>query len=139
MDAELKIVETSVESALQDGTWWYFFPTPRGAWDRDGALIAETVAQDVAQDLIDVFSHLTAWQSVLASRRGRGSDEPMVEFGSGSDVGAVLVDLVPRITQARRHLAGLAYPDARDLEPDPDIEPPQRLKRRWWRPRNSPG
>ena len=124
VDGELNVVAKSVEHALETGHWWFFLEAPHGAWDRDGALIAETVAEDEALDLITAFSKIGAWQSLVAVIHQRAPDEDSITVQGPAQT--TLIDLGPAIEDARRHLADLAYPDARDLEPDPDSEPPPR-------------
>ena len=139
VDGELTIVARSIGEALDTGQWWFYLPTPRGAWDRDGALIAETVAQDEALDLIRAFSKLASWLAIVALGKDLTVGEDSISVADSGKKES-LWDLAASITQAQRHLAVLAYPDARDLEPDPDAQPPgQRSRRRWWRFSGSPG
>jgi hypothetical protein len=117
VDGELGIIEASLVSALGENAWHTFLVTPHGAWDRDGALIAESVPQDEAQAMIDFMAHLTAWEQAVAIPSGE------THFGFVQFNGAqreVVEDLITRIREARGYLQRLAYPDARDLEPDPD-------------------
>lgn len=48
VEKELEGVQRNVQAALDGGGWPAWYATPHGAWDRDGAIIAETVSGEVA-------------------------------------------------------------------------------------------
>lgn len=130
VDAELAVTAESLADAQAPARWSVLFLTPHGAWDRDGALIAETLPQDEAEALIDFMSHLTAWET-MASRSSREVRFGIVPLGSAQQ--EELADLIARLNGARPYLQKLAYPDARDLERDPDSYLAwQRERRRKW-------
>lgn len=113
---EMDITQASLSAASERLQWTALYLTPHGAWDRDGALIVETMAQDEAAALIDFFSSLREWELMSS-----GSEQTHFQFihlaGQEAESLATLVGL---LKDARRHLQNLAYPDARELEPDPD-------------------
>ena len=43
VDGELRVVQASVKTALESNQWLWNLPTPHHAWDRDAALIVQTV------------------------------------------------------------------------------------------------
>ena len=73
------------------------------------------------------------WQSKVVQHITAHPAFDNLTFEQQSDESLVLVDLLPRVKQAVKHLESVAYPDARDLEPDPDIELPATLKKARWR------
>jgi hypothetical protein len=115
---EVEVVETSARQAVAEREWHWVYPIPHGAWDRDGALIAQAIAEDEASTLVRTFSKLTSWELVLSTVH---EDDPaLAGIEVGSEQAEVLADLLAEISDAKRSLHTLAYPDARDLEPDPD-------------------
>ena len=119
VDGELEVVQGSLESAIENENWSLYLTTPRGAWDRDGALIVETVAEDVALELVRLFSDLGEWAALVARHHQRfpAADGMPLDKPSNKET---LSKLLAEAAQARTDLRTLAYPDARDLEDDPD-------------------
>lgn len=133
--AELDVVRESIERAFQDGRWQVSNVTPHGAWDRDGALLVETVAEDEALDLIRAFSLLVAWETTVRLYHERMPGDTVVPLAAGSGTSDALSNLSAFIDICRPALAQLAYPDARNLPPDPDAELRYLAahRRRFWR------
>src|SRR6202035_106911 len=61
---ELAVVQTSIGQAIGADKWYWIYPLPHGAWDRDGALIVETVPEDEAVALIQMYARLDAWETI---------------------------------------------------------------------------
>ncbi|HUA10505.1 MAG TPA: hypothetical protein VMA83_00705 [Solirubrobacteraceae bacterium] len=126
---ELGVVEITVVEALKAGSWDRSYPTPHGAWDRDGAVIAEAVAEDDAQRIITFIAQLTAWESYVAGAARRDTSTFVFNEMEKEAVG----QLIAFLKDARAALKPVAYPDARELEPDPDALLARPRGR--WRPR----
>lgn len=124
VDGELGVTQASITAALGGREWHRFYVTPHGAWDRDGALIAEWLPEDEAEALIEFFARLTAWERLVGLRQ-----TVMNRFQLGEEQ-VVVSDLSARLEAARGYLRPVAYPDARDLERDPDGYPIYRRGRR---------
>jgi hypothetical protein len=134
---ELGVINTTLELALRSREWRRGYPVPQGAWDRGGAIIAETLREDEAQALIDFFSEMAAWLGAMGEVFAANPGTAPMLF---SDVHTnQLGELAALLSDARRYLKPHAYPDARDLEPDPDGLLAYRKERRraqWKRPRS---
>jgi hypothetical protein len=107
IDGELELVQNSVERAIGGGAWWRFFPIPHGAWDRDGALIAETLQHVEALEVINTFARLATWESGLAELQQKEDPVPIEPESSRH---GILSDLVKQVGRARVDLMPLAYP-----------------------------
>lgn len=59
IDGELAIVLNTIRQVIDSGEYLFYLPMPRGAWDRDGALIAEAVADDEAAELVTAYARLS--------------------------------------------------------------------------------
>jgi hypothetical protein len=125
---ELFVIGVTLSYAEDTQQWLVLMPTPRGAWDRDGALIAETSPEDEAQVIVMFFSNLTAWESIVTRYREENPTAETFAFNETERNG--LASLSARLVEARKHTAALAYPDARDLPVDLDDYLAYRRERR---------
>jgi hypothetical protein len=64
---ELSVVQGSLRWAGDEKAWRPFWPTPHGAWDRDGAVVAETPPQDEAEAIILFVSKLVVWEELTVA------------------------------------------------------------------------
>jgi len=131
---ELDVINATLELALQSGRWLRGYPVPRGVWDRDGAIIAETLPEDEAQALINFFSELNVWLEAMGEvfTANPGTAPMRLEKHYTDKLGVLAASL----SDARRYLKPHAYPDARDLESDPDnvlAYKRERRRARWKR------
>lgn len=138
VDGELSVCEVSVSQALEDGEWHRVLPTPHRAWDRDGTVLARGLAEDDVGNLIDTFSRVSAWEQMMALSMSTQGSVPL-SAGQLEALGELQVFL--RAT--REVLRPRAYPDAREIEADPDWELSYRKRRReqrraGWRTRLTP-
>jgi hypothetical protein len=128
VDGELFVIGATLSHATEMQRWLLMMPTPRGAWDRDGALIAETLPEDEVQAIVTFFSSLTAWESVVRTYR---EENPVADaFPFEETERSVLANLSARLVEARKHVVALAYPDARDFPIDLDDYLAYRRERR---------
>lgn len=77
-------------------------------WDRDGALIVETLPLNEASELIRAFEKLKVWENVITQLRTAGpAGTPIPLASAGED----LADLLKAVERARANLHPLAYPN----------------------------
>jgi hypothetical protein len=126
VDGELDVTRNTISAGLDTGFWTLDWLVPRGVWDKDGAMLAESVPEDEAQALIDLFSDLAWWAAMVAGAKERSSGDSL-PLEQGSDRIQRLGIIRAKIDTVRRDLHRHAYPDGRDLEPDPDA--PRRSRR----------
>jgi len=134
---ELSIVQISLEEALKEKIWRSFYSTPHGAWDRDGAFLAEVLPEDEAETIIGFISKLTSWEAMIA--QVRTGDPKLQGIRLGQPEQEILAEMSAMLSDARRDLRRLAYPDARELEPDADgllAYKRERRRARWKRLRS---
>ena len=65
VEKELDVVRRNARDAVREGAWPAWYATPHGAWDRDGAIIADTVSGKVAESLVVAFSYVGEWEMVV--------------------------------------------------------------------------
>lgn len=65
-------IQRTIEQAQGSGSLLVAARMPHAAWDRDGALIAETLPLNESIELIRAFEKLKVWENVLAQLRGAG-------------------------------------------------------------------
>jgi hypothetical protein len=128
VDGELSVVLGTLRLANDEKAWRPFWPTPHGAWDRDGAVVAETLPQDEAEAIILFVSKLVVWEELTGAAR---AVDPKLSLTLDQAEQVAVAELLALHADARRFLKPLAYPDARDLPPDPDTLRPYTRKRRW--------
>jgi hypothetical protein len=108
VDGELNVVQANFEQAIRDGRWTFGWPTPHGAWDRSGALIAETVPEVEALALTLLFTRLGRWETAVANVHAshpRRKDFPI----KGGPIGAGMATKILQETwDVRRDLQKLA-------------------------------
>lgn len=126
VDGELNVVEENFEHAFEVDRWEFGWTIPRGAWDSSGALIAETVAEDEALALTRLFAELGRWDTAMGGMAARHPDQQSVPIQRSPRIAERATTILAGVKDVRRDLRKLAYPDARDLEPDPDLTPPRR-------------
>jgi hypothetical protein len=115
---ELGMVKVSLAEALEETAWRFFYASPHGAWDREGAVVAETLPEDEAEALIAFMSKLTAWEEIVA--QARAGNPKLQSLRLGQEEQEAVAGMSTVLSDVQRYLRTLAYPDARDLEPDPD-------------------
>jgi hypothetical protein len=118
IDAELDVLHDTLEDGFTNVHYQIASSLPHDAWDRSGRLLVETLPEDEALDLISVFAdilRLERWIDV-----SRASSPAAASIALSDDQKQQFQMIVAKVHQARHHLRPLAYPDARDLEPDPD-------------------
>jgi hypothetical protein len=109
---EMSIIKTTLALALDNQKWHRGYPIPRGAWDRDGAVIAEALVEDEAQTLIDFFAELTAWEGAAGEVFGANPGEVPIALPE-NDV--AFIAMQARLSEGLLHLHRLAYPDRPEL------------------------
>lgn len=108
MDGELETIQRTIEQAQGNGSLLVAAGLPHAAWDRDGALITETLPLNGAKELIRAFEKLRVWENVLAQLRGAGPAGSSLPLNS--EAGSDLADLLKAVERARANLHELAYP-----------------------------
>lgn len=83
---------------------------PHAAWDRDGALIAETLPLGEALEIIRAFEKLKAWEKVLAHLGASLPIGASLPVDRAAEAGTDLADLLKAVERARVNLHALAYP-----------------------------
>jgi hypothetical protein len=81
------------------------------AWDRDGALIVETLLLNEAIEMIRAFDKLKAWENVLAQLRAPLPIGASLPIAQATEAGTDLADLLKAVGRARVNLHALAYPN----------------------------
>jgi len=109
MDGELETIQRTIEQAQGSGSLLVIAKMPHAAWDRDGALIAETLPLNGAKELISAFEKLRVWENVLAQLRGAGPAGSSLPLNA--EAGSDLADLLKAVERARSNLHELAYPN----------------------------
>jgi hypothetical protein len=126
VDGELAQMQLSLSRGHEEGKWQWFFPLPHRAWDRDGALIVETLPEREGLALIEVQAKVAALERLLAEKRATlplESEEADVEPSTRD----VLAELLSEVEGSRGYLRKLAYPATRAPDPDdPGWRPPKR-------------
>jgi hypothetical protein len=118
VDGELSFVIGTIRGIINKRKYEFFLPMPRGAWDRDGALLVEALTGTQAVDLVVAYARLSGWQANIAEQRRLmpGASEMNVP---SEVINVALLDLYESLNVARRHVFALAYPG----ESVPDTEP----------------
>jgi hypothetical protein len=109
MDGELETIQRTVEQAQGNGSLLVAAGLPHAAWNRDGALIAETLPLNGATEVIRAFEKLKAWENVLNQLRGAGPAGTSLPLNA--EAGSDLADLLKAVERARANLHELAYPN----------------------------
>lgn len=119
VEKELKVVHHNAKAALADGAWPAWYATPHGAWDRDGAVIAEAVSEDVAESLVVAFSYVGEWKAIVTQYFLLHPEKSRMPNDEGSNE-AMLRELLDEIDPALQKLRGAdALPSGAE-DPDPD-------------------
>jgi hypothetical protein len=105
---ELAAINTSIERALAEDRWHWFYPLPRNAWERDGALIAESLSDDEAAALIKIYTHLDNWKTITAQAHQEHPDVGSLSLHPEHK--AILGELRDLISDASWYLRKLGYP-----------------------------
>ena len=106
VDGELAVVWSTIQSVIDTGEYRFYLPMPRGAWDRDGGVIAEAVTDEDAALLVTAFGRLSGWQETTTEIR-RLTPDPATEVPD--EVLRALPDLLLAVAEARQLLNALAY------------------------------
>jgi hypothetical protein len=71
VSAESALLRDTIEKALKNGFWRFYWPLPHAAWDRGGRVIVTDLRD--AQVVIDAFADVQTWErfSVRVSERGQ--------------------------------------------------------------------
>ena len=132
---EVVINRDVAEDALHEGHWTVSSATTHHAWDVSAALIMEEVDEDTAAKLVAFFSEVVRWETFVG-RVARTT--PQVE-SVPVNAGGVPFEVAQRLTELARDcmstLRRLAYPDAREVPSDPDVErayTESQKRRRWY-------
>jgi hypothetical protein len=107
---ELTVINTNVERALAEGRWHWFYPLPCNTWEHDGALIAESLSEDRAAALIEIYTHLTNWETITAQAHQQHPNTGSLSLNPKHK--SILGELQDSISDASRYLRKLAYPNA---------------------------
>jgi hypothetical protein len=136
--SEIRAIQNNAQTAIKQASWPASLPMPHPAWDAAGAILMETLPEDEAQGLADLFERVRAWESLIAVARQQYPT--LASYGLAANLPAVNITAEP-LTQieafCRKYeppVQRLAYPDARDVPSDPDQERVWRAahRRRWW-------
>jgi hypothetical protein len=106
IDGELETIQRTVEHAKGNDS----LPgvMTHATWDRDGALIVETLPLNEASELIRAFEKLKVWENVITQLRTAGPAGTPIPLASASED---LADLLKAVERARANLHPLAYPN----------------------------
>jgi hypothetical protein len=110
MDGELETIQRTLEHAKGSDSLPGMMT--HATWDRDGALIVETLALNEAIELIRAFEKLKVWENVIAQHRTAGPAGTPIPLASAGDD---LADLLKAVERARANLHALAYTDRRSI------------------------
>jgi hypothetical protein len=110
MDGELETIQRTLEHAKGSDSLPGMMT--HATWDRDGALIVETLALNEAIELIRAFEKLKVWENVITQHRTAGPAGTPIPLGAAGDNFA---DLLKAVERARANLHTLAYADRRSL------------------------
>jgi hypothetical protein len=125
VEKELEVVHHNAKAALTDGAWPAWYATPHGAWDRDGAIIAEAVSGEVAESLVVALSYVGEWEAIVTQYFLLHPEKSRMPNDEGSNK-ATLRELHDEIDSALQKLRGAdALPSGAE-DPDPDQEFAQR-------------
>jgi hypothetical protein len=132
---KLVINRDIAQDALHDGQWVVSSGTTHHAWDTNAAMIMEEVDEDIAAKLVAVFSEVVRWEAFVAHTARTNPQANSVPVTTGTvayEVAERLIELAP---SCMGPLRALAYPDAREVPSDPDVERAYRgnqKRRRWY-------
>jgi len=105
---ELALLEATIEDALRDKSWAFYWASPGAAWDQGGRVIVAELAGHKADKLIDVVGELEKWARV-ARREGEASRlEGSIGFGLRDADLEFLRGLLPKLRESRQFLEPLA-------------------------------
>ena len=94
------------------------------AWDRHAHLLASRVSQDVFDQLARTYGQMSDWQNRaslwLAQYPAALSMDLNGERQRERDSAEILTQLRKNLEASHRELQPIAFPDGRDIEPDPD-------------------
>jgi hypothetical protein len=140
ISSELRSGYEAAEAALAKGQWpLWWQPLRSDAWDRHGHMLASRVAQDVFDQLSRTYGQLGDWQNRVSQYLAQFSAASSMNLGGDlpeeRESAEILSLLRPELEASYRELQPIAFPDGRDIEPDPDQAPTarQRLAYRWRR------
>jgi hypothetical protein len=105
---ELAVINTSIERALAEDRWHWLYPLPRNAWERDGALIAESLSDDEAAAVIKIYTRLDNWKTITAQAHQEHPDVGSLSLHPEHK--AILGELQDLISDASWYLRKLGYP-----------------------------
>lgn len=118
VENELEVVHRNAEAALADGAWPAWYATPHGAWDRDGAIVAEAVSREVAESLVVAFSYVGEWAAIVTQYFLLHPERSRMRNDEGSNKDT-LRELLNEIDPALQKLRGEAA--LRSGVKDPDL------------------
>ena len=125
MSSELHSAHKAAEAAIAQGQWpLWRGPMSSDAWDRHAHLLASRVSQDVFDQLARTYGQMSDWQNRaslwLAQYPAALSMDLNVEQQRERDSAEILTQLRKNLEASHRELQPIAFPDGRDIEPDPD-------------------
>jgi hypothetical protein len=131
---EAVINERLAREAIQESEWGLWNRTIYVAWDRAAPLIMEEVSEDIAAELVAFFSRVREWEARMTYERETPPSVHSIGILSGYAM-EVLTDISNRGPRCIAAMLALAYPDAREVPSDPDLERAyweSHRARRWW-------
>jgi hypothetical protein len=124
VEKELEVVGRNARDALDGGAWPAWYATPHGAWDRDGAIIAERVSGTVAESIVVAFSYVGEWEAIVTRYfllNPAKSRMPNDEGSNDETLRQLRDEIAPALKNLRDAIALLAEDDS-----DPDQQLAQR-------------
>ena len=123
VEKELEVVHGNAQVALRRGAWPAWYATPHGAWDRDGAIVAEAVSGEVAGSLVVAFSYVGEWEAIVTQYflLDPGKREMPNDERSNEEMLGQLCDKIdPALKNLQRDVIALPSGDEVESVPDPD-------------------
>jgi hypothetical protein len=123
VEKELETVKCNAKTALGGRAWPAWYATPHGAWDRDGAIIAEAVSGEVTESLVLAFSWVGEWEAIVTNHFLLHPEQRRMPAEKGSKEEEALNELLGVIEPALKNLGdAVALPNGDEVEsvPDPD-------------------
>jgi hypothetical protein len=132
----LLAAQEAAQRAIEQGEWPLWETMSRASWHRHGDGIASALAEDDFWQVAHTYDPVSGWQD----RVDRHASEFPGAFGGGVAVMSVrgslereraaseaLGETNANLLESLKRLQPIAFPDGRDIPPNPDERPP------WWK------
>jgi len=138
---ELLAAQEAAARAMDEGQWPYWETMSRESWNRNGAGIAAALDQDDFWQVAHTYDLMAGWQDRVDRHASEFPGSPggsVAALGLNGSIereqlaGEALAETNANLLESLKRVHPLAFPDGRDVPPNPDERPPW-WKIAWWR------